>query len=342
MVTNDIITPHNVNVFVGKLGDMLERAIDKPLGYAINWGRIWSLWPVHIETACCSVEFGAASGPRYDVERFGIIEAFGSLRQCDLVVVQGTITRKMAPRLRLVYDQMPEPKYVIAMGACAITGGLYFDSYNVLPGIDGVLPVDVYVPGCPPRPETLIQGCMLLQEKIKRHESQEVGLMSKVQTAQQDSHASMIAERFSDCVIQSEDARRPQVRVPSTHIIQAAEYARDMGYDHVESVTGVDYPEDSQIEVVYHLGSYTDDTLDGTILALATRAPREDTPSPGRDSTKLPSLRGIFYSVEFHEREIFEMLGVYFEGHPDNRRLLLPEDWADLPPLRKDFAIKGR
>ena len=164
----DLVTPQNANVFVGKLGDILEKAIDKPLGYAINWGRIWSLWPVHIETACCSVEFGAASGPRYDVERFGIIEAFGSLRQCDLIVVQGTITRKMAPRLRLVYDQMPEPKYVIAMGACAITGGLYFDSYNVLPGIDGVLPVDVYVPGCPPRPETLIQGCMLLQEKIKR------------------------------------------------------------------------------------------------------------------------------------------------------------------------------
>jgi NADH-quinone oxidoreductase subunit B len=164
----DLLTPQNANVFVGKLGDILEKAIDKPLGFAINWGRIWSLWPVHIETACCSVEFGAASSPRYDVERFGIIEAFGSLRQCDLVVVQGTITRKMAPRLRLVYDQMPEPKYVIAMGACAITGGLYFDSYNVLPGIDGILPVDVYVPGCPPRPETLIQGCMLLQEKIKR------------------------------------------------------------------------------------------------------------------------------------------------------------------------------
>jgi len=164
----DLLTPETANVFVGKLGDILEKAIGKPLGYAINWGRIWSLWPVHIETACCSVEFGAASSPRYDVERFGIIEAFGSLRQCDLIVVQGTITRKMAPRLRLVYDQMPEPKYVIAMGACAITGGLYFDSYNVLPGIDGILPVDVYVPGCPPRPETLIQGCILLQEKIKR------------------------------------------------------------------------------------------------------------------------------------------------------------------------------
>ena len=164
----DLVTPENANVFIGKLGDILEKQLINHwamLSIGVEFG---SLWPVHIETACCSVEFGAASSPRYDVERFGIIEAFGSLRQCDLIVVQGTITRKMAPRLRLVYDQMPEPKYVIAMGACAITGGLYFDSYNVLPGIDGVLPVDVYVPGCPPRPETLIQGCILLQEKIKR------------------------------------------------------------------------------------------------------------------------------------------------------------------------------
>jgi NADH-quinone oxidoreductase subunit C len=93
---------------------------------------------------------------------------------------------------------------------------------------------------------------------------------------------------------------------------------------------------------VYHLGSYTDPQLAKQVLSLATRAPREDNPNPGNDSTRLPSLRDIFYSVEFHERECFEMLGVYFEGHPDNRRLLLPEDWADLPPLRKDFKIKGR
>ncbi|MDA7942086.1 MAG: NADH-quinone oxidoreductase subunit C [Nitrosopumilus sp.] len=120
-------------------------------------------------------------------------------------------------------------------------------------------------------------------------------------------------------------------------------YVRDeLGYDHAESVAGVDYPQDGEIEVVYHLGSYTDPELAGQVLSVSTRAKREEVPIPGSDGTRLPSMRDVFYSVEFHEREVFEMLGVYFEGHPDNRRLLLPEDWADLPPLRKDFAIKGR
>ena len=119
----------------------------------------------------CSVEVGAASGSRFDAERFGVLEAFGSLRQCDLIIVMGTVTRKLAPRLKLIYDQMPEPKWVIAMGACSITGGLYFDSYNVLRGIDDIIPVDVYVPGCPPRAESLIQGVALLQDKIRHSTS---------------------------------------------------------------------------------------------------------------------------------------------------------------------------
>ena len=136
---------------------------------------------------------------------------------------------------------------------------------------------------------------------------------------------------------------RIRINVKKDNIKEVAEFIRDdLGIDHAESVSGVDYPEDKEIEVVYHLGSYTDPQLSKQILTLATRAPREDDPKPGNDSTRLPTLREIFYSVEFHERECFEMLGVYFDGHPDNRRLLLPEDWADLPPLRKDFSIKGR
>ncbi len=153
-----------------------------------------------------------------------------------------------------------------------------------------------------------------------------------------------ITEKFGDKVqvtFVKED--RVGISVSRENVHDVAEFIRDgLNYDHVESVSGVDYPQDKEIEVVYHIGSYSDSSLARQIIALSTRAQREENPIPGNDATKLPSLRDIFYSVEFHEREVFEMLGVYFEGHPDNRRLLLPEDWADLPPLRKDFTIKGR
>ncbi|HSD04583.1 MAG TPA: NADH-quinone oxidoreductase subunit C [Nitrosopumilaceae archaeon] len=136
---------------------------------------------------------------------------------------------------------------------------------------------------------------------------------------------------------------RIRINTKKEDILNIAAYIRDeLNFDHAESVTGVDYPNSKEIEVVYHLGSYSDPQLAKQILTLATRLPREEIPNPGNDSTRMPSLRDIFYSVEFHERECFEMLGVYFENHPDNRRLLLPEDWADIPPMRKDFKIKGR
>ncbi len=153
-----------------------------------------------------------------------------------------------------------------------------------------------------------------------------------------------IVEKFGDKIevgFVKED--RVRINVGKENVHDVAEFIRDaLNYDHVESVSGVDYPQDNEIEVVYHIGSYSESSLARQILVLATRAPRETNPIPGNDATRLPTLRDIFYSVEFHEREVFEMFGVFFEGHPDNRRLLLPEDWADLPPLRKDFAIKGR
>jgi len=156
--------------------------------------------------------------------------------------------------------------------------------------------------------------------------------------------ADKIVEKFGEkTTVTFVKPDRVGIKVGRDDVHDVAEFSRDvLNYDHVDSVSGVDYPADKEIEVVYHLSSYTDPTLSRQILEVATRAQREDDPIPGNDATKLPSLRDIFYSVEFHEREVFEMLGVYFEGHPDNRRLLLPEDWADLPPLRKDFRNKGR
>ena len=156
--------------------------------------------------------------------------------------------------------------------------------------------------------------------------------------------ADKIVEKFGEkTTISFVKPDRVGIKVGRDDIHDVAEFARDaLNYDHAESVSGVDYPADKEIEVVYHLSSYTDPTLSRQVLELATRAQREEDPIPGSDATKLQSLRDVFYSVEFHEREVFEMLGVYFEGHPDNRRLLLPEDWADLPPLRKDFRNKGR
>ncbi|GAW92849.1 NADH-quinone oxidoreductase subunit B [Calderihabitans maritimus] len=132
----------------------------------LNYARAHSFWPVTFGLACCAIEMMAAGGPRYDISRFGYEVFRPSPRQADLMIVAGTITKKMAPLVQRIYDQMAEPKYVIAMGSCAISGGPFVDSYNVVPGADTFLPVDVYIPGCPPRPEALIYGLLQLRQKV--------------------------------------------------------------------------------------------------------------------------------------------------------------------------------
>jgi NADH-quinone oxidoreductase subunit B len=131
-----------------------------------NWGRKNSVWPLTFGLACCAIEMIATTMARYDLARFGAEVFRPSPRQADLIIVSGTVTKKMAPLVVRLYDQMPEPKYVIAMGACAISGGPFRDGYNVLKGIDRYIPVDVHIPGCPPRPEALIHAFMALQKKI--------------------------------------------------------------------------------------------------------------------------------------------------------------------------------
>ncbi len=134
----------------------------------LNWARRSSLWTAICFPACCAFEFIAAEGPRFDMSRFGMEILRASPRQADLMITAGTLTWKMAPVVRRIYNQMPEPKWVIAMGACAISGGIFRSSYNVVPGYNRIIPVDVYVPGCPPRPEALIYGVQTLQKKIAR------------------------------------------------------------------------------------------------------------------------------------------------------------------------------
>lgn len=149
------INKERTNVIVGKLDDL------------INWGRSNSLWSLTFATSCCGIEFMAVGAARYDFARFGFEVTRNSPRQADLIMVAGTITHKMAPVLKRLYDQMAEPKYVVAVGGCAISGGPFKGSYHVLNGVDKILPVDVYIPGCPPRPEAMLYGMMQLQRKVQ-------------------------------------------------------------------------------------------------------------------------------------------------------------------------------
>lgn len=149
------LNKNGANVVVGCLDDM------------INWGRSNSLWPLTFATSCCGIEFMAIGAARYDFARFGFEVTRASPRQADMIMVAGTITHKMAPVLKRLYDQMADPKYVVAVGSCATCGGPFKKSYHVVQGVDKILPVDVYIPGCPPRPEALIYGMMQLQKKVK-------------------------------------------------------------------------------------------------------------------------------------------------------------------------------
>ncbi len=162
-----MVSPNTDLTYDSKIeGDVVVTKLDS----AINWIRTNSMWPMPMGLACCAIELMAAGGARFDIARFGAEVMRFSPRQSDCMIVAGTVTYKMAPQVRRIYDQMAAPKWVIAMGACASTGGMY-RSYATLQGVDRIIPVDVYVSGCPPRPEALLDALMKLQNKVKRERS---------------------------------------------------------------------------------------------------------------------------------------------------------------------------
>ena len=161
-----------------------ENIITTSLDSLVNWARKSSIWPMTFGLACCAIEMMATGAAKHDLDRFGIIFR-ASPRQADCIIIAGTVTKKMLPVIKTVYEQMPEPKWVVAMGACACSGGV-FDTYSVVQGIDEALPVAVYIPGCPPRPEALLYGLMKLQDKIGKERNSfgsSIGLGERLEPA---------------------------------------------------------------------------------------------------------------------------------------------------------------
>ncbi len=393
--------------------EQAENIIFDKADLILNWARQNSLWPVFFGLSCCFVEMATVFTPRYDIGRFGSEVIRGSPRQADLMVVSGTVFKKVAPVLLRVYEQMAEPKWVMSMGSCANCGGMY-DGYSVVQGADQILPVDVYIPGCPPRPEAVLQGLVLLQEKIIAREKpvrpvlhlsggfqggQKTVLVAG-ETKARDPHgpgyeglpirgtsvippgfwdnrsdlmwtpparriepgdrdrslASALKERFGDDVQQAPHTSDMLTLFVSEKrvkdVLRFLKTEADPRFQRLDDLTAVDESaRRAQIPRVY--GGTVGKEL---VLEKLLRPEKADSPDytlvyhllsfepAGRLRLKVllrgkdPLIRTVtdlWPSANWYEREVFDMFGIRFEGHPDLRRLLMPPDWEG-HPLRKD------
>jgi NADH-quinone oxidoreductase B subunit len=333
----------------------------------LAWSQASSLWIFPMATSCCGIELMAAAASRVDLDRMGTIVR-ATPRHADVMVVAGTITVKMAPRVRKLWDQMPEPKWCIAMGSCAISGDFYRDLYPVVPGVDTFLPVDVYVPGCPPSPEALMDGLLRLQDKIRRkvdvgeRPATPAGMIQPAIrrlgdperdpaiTAEQEEAALRIRDEaeppwspeappapaaapsgddldafFRDRLGATLDASGPPLVDVARHREAAAALVAS-GHRLLAFIVASHWPGDpEQHEVAVGLRSVGPGTR---VASWRVRVPV---------GTPVPSLAGVVAGADWQEREQQDLVGVVFEGHPDPRRILLPDSWVG-HPLRRDHA----
>lgn len=320
-----------------------------------RWGTRWSLWPVHFVTSCCGVELAHSGACGYDMERLGALN-YGIARQSNFIIIEGTITRKMARALRLVYEQMPDPKFVMLIGACGERGGIFWNSYNItLP--HEIVPVDFFIPGCPVTPEGLIRGIRAVQEKIegrgrttiefKRAElPKEEGeprlvpsspkYLATTPTIRVDIPGEgELPERLKP-LAEEEGIRvtvtgknRVAIRTAAERLEEVAKRLKELGFDHVKSVNIIDVPHERRMIIEYVISSYSVRELMPVLVTLFAYVPRAE---PG-----LRSLKHVWDSADYCERELQDLFGVSFEGNPWQRRFILaPEVEA---PLRKDFKL---